>query len=82
MWWECLWGSVQDFGNESVVLDEGVIVERLRPFDPEFDKRQRNPVVEFLDNSGLAENDLVQDDVVRVPVGCVLVTPLLVVITE
>ena len=59
--WSCGWTylvgggwriSVQDFGNESVVLDEGVIVERLRPFDPEFDKRQRNPVVQFLDNSG------------------------------
>lgn len=63
--------SVQDFGNESVFLDVGVIVERLRPFDPEFDKRQRNPVVEFLDNSGLAENDFVQDDVLRVAVAVI-----------
>lgn len=29
LWWECLCGSVQGFGNESAVLDEGVVAERL-----------------------------------------------------
>ena len=58
--------SVGDFGNEGVVFDEGVIGKRLRFTESESDERQRNPVVQFLDNASVAENDLVHDDVVSV----------------
>jgi hypothetical protein len=34
--------------NESVVLNEGVVVERSRPADAESDERQRGLVVAFL----------------------------------
>ena len=58
--------SVRGFGNEGVAFDEGVIGERLGSADAEPDERQRNPVVQFLDNTCVAENDLVHDDVVSV----------------
>src|SRR5207248_1139901 len=65
-WVGGLRNSVWDFGNEGVVFDEGIIGERLRSADSEPDERQRNPVVQFLDNAGVAENDLVHNDVVSV----------------
>jgi len=61
-----LGNSVGDFGNEGVVFDEGVIRKRLRFAESESDESQRNPVVQFLDNASVAENDLVHDDVVSV----------------
>jgi hypothetical protein len=63
--------SVLDFGNESMVVDEGVIGERLRSADSESDEYQRDPLVEFLNHAGLAENHFVQDDVVSVAVAVV-----------
>jgi hypothetical protein len=63
--------SVFDFGNESLVVDEGVIGERLRSADSESDEYQRDPLVESLNHAGLAENHFVQDDVVRVVVAVV-----------
>ena len=50
--WDVFWGdSVWDFGNKGLVFDEGVIGERLRSTDSEPDERQRDPVVQFLDNT-------------------------------
>src|SRR5579871_4383621 len=68
LWWECFYGSVQGFGNESTVLDEGVVAERLWPAGPEFYKCQRDPVVAFLDDASFPEDRLVQDNVMRVGV--------------
>src|SRR5205823_14939078 len=66
----CLWvgslrGLVRGFGNEGVVLNEGAGDYRFRPVDSELDKCKRDPLVAFVDNAGLAENDSVQDDVMR-----------------
>jgi hypothetical protein len=53
---EMLVGSVWDFGNEGVVFDEGVIGEQLSATDAEPDVRQRNPVVQFLDNASVVSS--------------------------
>ena len=49
-----------------MVFDEGAIGEWLRFADSESDEGKRDLVVQCLDNTRLAENDLVHDDVVSV----------------
>src|SRR6266705_3164278 len=64
----CAWefvGSIRGFGNESVVLNEGAVADCFRPADPELDERKRDPLVAFLDDAGLAENDFLRDEVMR-----------------
>jgi hypothetical protein len=53
MFWGIQFGIL---GTEGVVFDEGVIGQRLGSADCESDERQRDPVVQFLDNTGVAEN--------------------------
>ena len=38
--WIESWGSVQDFGNEGTILDEGVVIERPWPANSEFHERE------------------------------------------
>ena len=64
-------GSVRDFGNESVVFNKGGVVEPLWPVRSEFDECQRDPLVALLDNPSLAENDFVQDNIMRVAVAVI-----------
>src|SRR6266566_1834399 len=66
-WVGSWWGVSLGFWERgALVLDEGVIGERLRSADAEPDECQRYPITDFLDNAGVAENDLVHDDVVSV----------------
>ena len=58
--------SVWDFGNEGVVFDERVVGEWHGVTETDSNERQRDPVVQFVDNAGVAEDDLVHDDVVSV----------------
>jgi hypothetical protein len=60
--------SVFDLGYESAIFNECVVVEWLQAADSEFDERQRDPLVTFLDDPSLAENVLVQNNVMRVAV--------------
>ena len=55
-------GLVRSFGNQKVVLNECVGADCIGPVDPELDECKRDPLVAFLDDAGLAENDFVPDD--------------------
>ena len=64
----CGWeseGLVCGFENEGVVLNEGAGDYSFRPVDSELDNRKRDPLVAFLDDAGLTENDFVRNDVMR-----------------
>ena len=57
----CAWeseGLVRSFGNEGAVLNEGAVDNCVRPADSELDKRKRDPLVDVLDDAGLAEKRL------------------------
>jgi hypothetical protein len=56
-------GSVEDFGNEALVLDEGVTSGQLRSTDCQLDECQRYPITDFFDNAGFAEYAFVHDNV-------------------
>src|SRR5215467_8340871 len=70
-WWVLLLvggsprGLVRGFGNEGVVLNEGAGDYSFRPVDSELDECKRDPLVALLDNAGLAENDLLRNEVMR-----------------
>jgi hypothetical protein len=59
--------SVGDFWNEGVVFDERVIGEWLGSADTEPDERQRDPVIQLLDNAGIAEDVLLRRYSVCIP---------------
>ena len=56
---------VRGFGNESVVFNEGAVDHGFRPVDSELDECKRDPIVAFLDDAGLAENDFLRYEVMR-----------------
>src|SRR5438270_13713436 len=66
----CLWvgsprGLVRGFGNEGVVLNEGAGDYSFRPVDSELDECKRDPLIAFLDDAGLAENNFLRYEVMR-----------------
>src|SRR5437879_3609478 len=66
----CLWvgsprGLVRGFGNEGVVLNEGAGDYSFRPVDSELDECKRDPLVAWLDDAGLAENNFLRYEVMR-----------------
>jgi len=62
-------GSVEDFGNEALVLDEGVTGGQLGSTDCQLDECQRYPITDFFDNEGFAENAFVHYEVMSEAVG-------------
>jgi hypothetical protein len=64
-------GLVRSFGNQKMVLNECVVADCIGPADPELDKRKPDPLVAFLDDAGLAENDFIRDEVMREAVSLI-----------
>ena len=64
-------GLVRSFWDEKMVLNERVVADCIGPADPEFDKRKRDPLVAFLDDAGLAENDFLRNEVMRKAVSLI-----------
>ena len=58
-------GLVCGFGNEGVVLNEGAGDYSFRPVDSELDECKRDPLVAWLEDAGLAENDFLRYEVMR-----------------
>ena len=58
-------GLIRGFENEGAILDESAVANSVWPADPEFDEHERDPLVAFLDDAGLAENDFLRYEVMR-----------------
>jgi len=56
-------GSVQDFGNEGLILDECETGGRFGSTECQLDECQRNKLTDLFDNKSFAENAFVHDKI-------------------